>query len=393
MTWAKTFLQPDARPGMLMLLAAIFALIGANTPFSPLYDALKETPVSVRVGDLLVDKPLLLWINDGLMALFFFLVGLEIKRETLTGGLSSFSRAALPGAAALGGMAAPALVYVAFNLSDPVRVSGWAIPAATDIAFALGVLALLGNRIPPALRILLLGVAIYDDLGAILVIAFFYTADLSVESLAIAAAGVVGLFVLNRCKVRPIVPYAVIGIVIWVAVLKSGVHATLAGFLIALFIPLRLPDGARPLERLEHGLHPWVAYFVIPVFAFANAGVALIGVDPSTAFGPVTVGIALGLFVGKQVGVMAFAWGAVRLGICRLPDGVTWLHLYGVALLTGIGFTMSLFIGSLAFEDPAYIAPVRIGVLLGSMPSAIAGVGVLVGPSALHVQHSNLNLV
>jgi NhaA family Na+:H+ antiporter len=378
MTWAKTFLQPDARPGMLMLLAAILALVAANTPFSPFYDALKETPVTIRIGDLLIDKPLLLWINDGLMALFFFLVGLEIKRETMSGELSSLSKAALPAAAAMGGMVVPALVYLAFNWSNPVQAAGWAIPAATDIAFALGVLALLGNRIPPPLRILLLGLAIYDDLGAILVIAFFYTADLAVESLALGAAGLMVLLLLNRLRVRSIVPYALVGAIIWVAVLKSGVHATLAGFLIALFIPLRLPDGATPLKKLEHDLHPSVAYFVIPIFAFVNAGVTLTDVDSAAAFGPVTIGIALGLFIGKQIGVMAFAWGAVRLGLCRLPQGVTWLHVYGVALLSGIGFTMSLFIGSLAFDDAAYVAPIRIGVLVGSILSAIAGVAVLV---------------
>ena len=377
MTWAKSFLQPDARPGMLMLLAALLALVAANTPVSPLYDALKETPVSVRVGSLLIDKPLLLWINDGLMALFFFLVGLEIKRETVAGELSTPSKAALPAAAAVGGMFVPALVYAVLNWGDPLRITGWAIPAATDIAFALGVLALLGSRVPPALRILLLGVAIYDDLGAILVIAFFYTADLAVESLLVGAVGLATLLVFNRLRVRAAVPYLLVGAVIWVAVLKSGVHATLAGFLIALFIPMTAKDGSRPLERLEHGLHPWVAYFVIPVFAFANAGVALVGVDSEAAFGTVTLGIALGLFAGKQIGVMAFAWAAVRIGLCRLPTGVTWLHLYGVALLTGIGFTMSLFIGSLAFTDDAFVAPIRIGVLMGSTLSAVVGVAVL----------------
>lgn len=377
MRWAKTFLQPDTRPGILMLLAAILALLAANSPLSPLYDTIKDTPVSIKIGTFGIDKPLLLWINDGLMALFFFLVGLEIKRESITGELNSPSKAALPLAAAIGGMAAPALIYVAFNYDSPVRLNGWAIPAATDIAFALGILALLGNRIAPALRVFLLGVAIYDDLGAILVIALFYTENLSVNSLMFAAIGIAALFALNRLRVSKTAPYAILGLIIWAAVLKSGVHATLAGFLIALFIPIRMPDGSSPLKNLEHGLHPWVAYLVIPVFAFANAGVALTGIDLGTAFGPVTLGIAFGLFFGKQIGVMAMAWLAVKIRICKLPPGVTWLQLYGVGMLTGIGFTMSLFIGGLAFDDQTYSAPLRIGVLLGSTLSAIAGVIVL----------------
>lgn len=377
MRWAKTFLQPDTRPGMLMLLAAILALLAANSPLSPLYDTLKGTPVTIRIGAFEIDKPLLLWINDGLMALFFFLVGLEIKRETLTGELNTLAKAALPATAAIGGMIAPALVYVAFNYDSPERLNGWAIPAATDIAFALGILALLGNRIAPALRVFLLGVAIYDDLGAILVIALFYTENLSVNSLIFAGIGIVALVVLNRMRVGKLVPYAIVGVIVWAAVLKSGVHATLAGFLIGLFIPIRMPDGSSPLKRLEHELHPWVAYLVIPAFAFTNAGVALTGIDLGTAFGPVTLGIAFGLFFGKQIGVMAFAWLAVRLGLCRLPSGVTWLQMYGVAMLTGIGFTMSLFIGGLAFDDQSLSAPLRIGVLLGSTLSAIAGIVVL----------------
>ncbi len=377
MRWAKTFLQPDTRPGMLMLLAAILALLAANSPLSPLYDAIKGTPVSIRIGAFVIDKPLLLWINDGLMALFFFLVGLEIKRESISGELNSPSKAALPLAAALGGMLAPALVYVAFNYQNPEQLNGWAIPAATDIAFALGILALLGNRIAPTLRVFLLGVAIYDDLGAILVIALFYTENLSVSSLLFAGIGMAVLLLLNRLKVGKLTPYAVVGLIIWAAVLKSGVHATLAGFLIALFIPIRMPDKSSPLKKLEHELHPWVAYMVVPVFAFTNAGVALTGIDLATAFGPVTLGIAFGLFFGKQIGVMALAWLAVQLRLCRLPSGVTWLQLYGVAMLTGIGFTMSLFIGGLAFEDQTYSAPVRIGVLLGSTLSAVGGLTVL----------------
>jgi len=377
MRWAKTFMQPDTRPGMLMLLAAVLALLAANSPLSPFYDAIKGTPVSIKIGAFAIDKPLLLWINDGLMAMFFFLVGLEIKRESILGELNSPSKAALPLAAALGGMIAPALVYVAFNYDSPERLNGWAIPAATDIAFALGILALLGNRIAPALRVFLLGVAIYDDLGAILVIALFYTENLSINSLLFAGIGMAVLLLLNRLQISKLTPYAIVGIIIWAAVLKSGVHATLAGFLIALFIPIRMPDNSSPLKKLEHELHPWVAYMVVPVFAFANAGVALTGIDLGTAFGPVTLGIAFGLFFGKQIGVMAFAWLAVKLRLCRLPYGVTWLQLYGVAMLTGIGFTMSLFIGGLAFDDQTYSAPLRIGVLLGSTMSAVGGLVVL----------------
>lgn len=377
MKWALSFLQPDTRPGILMLLAAITALVAANTPLSPLYDTLKGTLVAVSVGEMQIRKPLLLWINDGLMALFFFLVALEIKRETLRGSLSSLSQASLPLAGALGGMVIPALIYALLNADSPERFNGWAIPAATDIAFALGVLALIGNRIPSSLRVILLGIAIYDDLGAILVIALFYTDNLATDALVFAAAGMGALFLLNRLKVRQIVPYVLVGTIIWVAVLKSGIHATLAGFLVGLFVPLTIPGHASPLERAEHGLHPWVVYFVVPVFAFANAGVALIGIDSATAFGPVTLGIVLGLAIGKPVGVYSMVWLAVRLGLCRLPDGVNWRHILGVSMLTGIGFTMSLFIGELAFEGADFSAPIRIGVLLGSALSAIAGTAVL----------------
>jgi NhaA family Na+:H+ antiporter len=372
-------LQHEAAGGILLMIAAASALALDNSPFFWLYDAILETPVAVKIGALAIDKPLLLWVNDGLMAVFFFLVGLEIKRELLEGQLSSWHRAALPAFAALGGMIVPALIYVAFNIGDPVALNGWAIPAATDIAFALGVLALVGSRIPSGLKILLLALAIIDDLGAIVIIALFYTADLSLFSLSIAAACVVVLVGLNFAGVRRITPYVLVGVVMWVCVLKSGIHATLAGVIIALAIPLRVPEGseASPLLRLEHGLAPWVGFFVMPVFAFANAGVSLHGFSIADLLAPVPLGIALGLFAGKQIGVFGFAWLATRSGICRLPDGVGWMQIYGMALLAGIGFTMSLFIGTLAFPDTSQAAAVRLGVLAGSTLSALAGFAVL----------------
>ncbi len=374
-----SLLHHEATGGVLLMAAAAAALLLDNSPLNWLYDAFLSTPVVVQIGALAIDKPLLLWINDGLMAVFFFLVGLEIKRELLQGQLSSWNQASLPLFAALGGMIAPALIYVAFNLGDPTALNGWAIPAATDIAFALGVLALLGSRVPVALKIFLLALAIIDDLGAIVIIALFYTADLSIVSLVIAAICLAILLALNLSGVRRIAPYILVGLVMWVCVLKSGVHATLAGVIVALTIPLRVPDSDKqaPLLRLEHGLHPWVAFFVMPVFAFANAGVSLSDLSFSDLFAPIPLGIALGLFFGKQLGVFGFAWLAARAGICRLPEGTTWLQIYGIALLAGIGFTMSLFIGTLAFADPAHAAAVRLGVLSGSTLSALAGYMVL----------------
>ncbi len=372
-------LHHDAAAGVLLMLAAAVALLLDNSPLAWLYDAILSTPVAVQVGALSIDKPLLLWINDGLMAVFFFLVGLEIKRELLDGRLSSWNQAALPAAAAVGGMVVPALIYAAFNYDDPMALNGWAIPAATDIAFTLGVLALLGSRVPTALKVFLLALAIIDDLGAIIIIAVFYTADLSLASLAIAAICTAVLLGFNFAGVRRIAPYILVGIVMWVCVLKSGVHATLAGVVIALTVPLRVPPtaGESPLHRLEHGLHPWVAFFVMPAFAFANAGVHLGGLSLADLLAPIPLGIALGLFAGKQVGVLGFTWVATRVGICRLPDGVSWVQIYGAALLAGIGFTMSLFIGALAFSDPEHASAVRIGVLTGSTLSAIFGYAVL----------------
>lgn len=375
----KEFLKLEAAGGILLVIAAAIALLWANTPLGGAYEGLLATPVEVRVGPLQLAKPLLLWINDGLMAVFFLLVGLEIKRELLVGELSSPRRAALPAIAALGGMAVPAGVYLLFAGGDPEALRGWAIPAATDIAFALGVLALLGTRAPASLKVFLLALAIIDDLGAILIIAFFYTADLSLLSLGLAAAGVVGLVLLNVFGVTRIAAYVLVGLFLWVCVLKSGVHATLAGVAIGLAVPLRIPDAAghAPLERLEHALHPWVAFGVLPVFAFANAGVPLAGIGLETIAGPVPLGIAAGLFLGKQVGVFGASWLAIRSGLCGRLPGASAGQLYGVAVLTGIGFTMSLFIGMLAFPGIERAAEVRIGVLGGSLLSAVVGWAIL----------------
>jgi len=371
--FVREFLRIEASGGILLCIAAALALLWANSPAGPLYLGLLEVPVAVLAGPLAIDKPLLLWINDGLMAIFFLLVGLEIKREVVSGELSSPSKAALPAIAALGGMAAPAAVYVALNWGDPATLRGWAIPAATDIAFAVGVLSLLGRRVPISLKIFLLALAILDDLGAIVIIAFFYTDDLSVGSLLLGAGGLAALVALNRAGVRRNAPYVLVGVFIWVCVLKSGVHATLAGVTLAFAIPLRCEGGESPLQRLERMLHPWVVYGILPIFAFANAGVSLAGVSLANLLQPVPLGIALGLFFGKQIGVMGAAFVAVRLGWARLPAGANWRQFYGVAMLTGIGFTMSLFIGTLAFPDPSYGAAIRLGVLGGSILSAIAG--------------------
>lgn len=376
---AQAFFQHEAAGGLILMAAAACAMLMENSPVSWLYDALLSTPVAVQIGVLEINKPLLLWINDGLMAIFFFLVGLEIKREIVEGRLSNFDQAALPVIAAVGGMAGPAAVYVAFNYGDPVALGGWAIPAATDIAFALGILALLGSRVPVSLKVFLLALAIIDDLGAIIIIALFYTSELSVSSLGIAVAGVAVLAWLNWRGVNRLAPYLAVGTVIWVCVLKSGVHATLAGVIIALFVPLSggSEDEESLLKRTEHGLAPWVVFGVMPVFAFANAGVDLRGMSLDILFAGIPLGIAAGLFFGKQIGIMSFVWLSVKAGIARLPSGVTWGQIYGVSLLAGIGFTMSLFIGTLAFSDPANSAAVRLGVLSGSLVAGLSGYIVL----------------
>ncbi|KCZ53360.1 hypothetical protein HY29_03825 [Hyphomonas beringensis] len=375
----QDFLKLESAAGLILMLAAALAIAANNTFFSHWYGGLLSTPMAIQVSTLEIAKPLLLWINDGLMAVFFLLVGLEIKREVLEGELSSFDKAVLPMLAAIGGMVGPALIYVALNATDPVSIRGWAIPAATDIAFALGILALLGTRAPVALKIFLLAIAIIDDLGAILIIAMFYTEQLSVQALGLAGLGFAGLVIMNRMGVKRIAPYILVGLFIWVCVLKSGVHATLAGVLTALAIPIlpRKETGQSPLHKLEHGLHPWVAYMILPVFAFANAGVDLRGISLDALTGPVPLGIALGLFLGKQLGVFGLTFAAVKSGIARLPSGVSWLQVYGVACLTGVGFTMSLFIGGLAFSSAAELDQVRLGVLMGSIASGLLGYAVL----------------
>jgi NhaA family Na+:H+ antiporter len=372
----REFFKLESAGSVLLLIAAFLAMLIANSPLSPFYDSLLNIPLEVRAGDFEIAKPLLLWINDGLMALFFLLVGLELKREVLEGELSKPSQIVLPAIGALGGMSIPALIYVFFNRNDPVALNGWAIPAATDIAFALGILASLGKRVPASLKIFLLTLAIFDDLGAILIIAIFYTSDLSLFSLLLAAAFVLALFALNRRGVRSIAAYILIGIALWVAVLKSGVHATLAGVLLALFIPHRAKaDKPSLLKRLEHDLHPAVAFGILPIFAFANAGLPLAGLTLGTFLSPISLGLILGLFLGNQIGIFGFTWLAIKLGWARLPKSVRWIHMYGISFVCGIGFTMSLFISSLAFEHSGtdYGSIVRLGILTGSLLSALCG--------------------
>ncbi len=376
---ALAFVHHEAAGGVMLLLAALAALIASNSPAAWLYDWFLDVPIGVHVGPLAVDKPLLLWINDGLMAVFFLLVGLEIKRELLRWELSTFGQAVLPALAAAGGMAVPAIIYVAINAGDPAALKGWAIPTATDIAFSMGVLALLGSRIPASLKVFLLALAIIDDLGAVVIIALFYTGQLSPTSLLAAAAGVVALWMLNVCGVSRPAPYVLAGIFIWVCVLKSGVHATLAGAVVALAIPLRSADPEQPslLEQLEESLHPWVAFGVLPLFAFANAGVSLQGLSLAKLLEPIGLGIAAGLFPGKMIGILGATWIVVASGLAQKPAGATWVQITGLAMLGGIGFTMSLFIGMLAFPDPAHAAQLRLGVLAGSVMSAVAGYLVL----------------
>ncbi len=374
------FFQLEAAGGLLLIAAAALALIINNSPLSWLYNAFLETPVEARIGALHIAKPLLLWINDGLMALFFLVIGLEVKREVLEGHLSKPSQIVLPGAAAIGGMVVPALIYVALNTGNAEALNGWAIPMATDIAFALGVLALLGKRVPVSLKLFLMTLAIIDDLGAIIVIALVYSGELSQLSLILAAVSIIALIAMNRSGVSRLAPYLLVGLVLWICVLKSGVHATLAGVVLAFCIPLRTSSKASPLLTLEHGLHPWVAYGILPLFAFANAGVSLAGVTMESFNHPVPLGIAAGLLLGKTLGVFGLTWLAVKTRMASLPKEANWGHVLGVSILCGIGFTMSLFVGSLAFEPgvSAYAGEDRMGILTGSILSAIIGYGVMV---------------
>lgn len=383
----KEFLRLESAAGLVLVVAAVFAFVLSNSGLAPYYDSLLDLPVSVHVGALGIAKPLLLCINDGLMAIFFLLVGLEFKREVYEGELSSGAQIALPLGAAIGGMAVPAAVFVAMNAGDPTGLRGWAIPSATDIAFTLAVAALLGSRVPVAIKVFLTAVAIIDDVGAVVIIAIFYTADLSVTSLALAGAGLIALLVLNLAGVTRRAPYILVGVFVWVCVLKSGVHATLAGVALGLAIPLRTKGGdveASPLRQLEHTLHPWAAFAIVPIFGFANAGVAFSGIGLADVVAPIPLGIALGLFLGKPLGVLAGSWLVIRAGIARRPDDVSWPMLVGAATLCGIGFTMSLFIGTLAYEHAVtppgaldFSAATRLGVLLGSLMSALVGLTLL----------------
>jgi NhaA family Na+:H+ antiporter len=376
----RDFLRLETASGIILVGSAVAAMIVANSPLSGLYASLIDLPVEIRIGTFEIAKPLLLWINDGLMAVFFLLIGLELKRELLEGQLSDRSQIALPALGAFGGMLVPALIYLWINHGDPIAIQGWAIPAATDIAFALAIIALLGNRVPMSLRIFLVSVAIFDDIGAIAIIALFYTSDLSLLALPVALICIPALIFLNRRGVLEIAPYLLIGLVMWVAVLKSGVHATLAGVILAFFIPIRNSDKERsPLHELEHDLHTAVAFGVLPIFAFANAGISLTGVSWDYLMHPVPLGILAGLFVGKQVGVFAFCWLGIKAGIARLPEDLSYVHLYGTALLCGVGFTMSLFIGSLAFESTGVnkLFDERLGIIAGSLLSGAGGYLVL----------------
>jgi NhaA family Na+:H+ antiporter len=375
------FFKLETAGGILLMVAAALAMICANTSLKEYYDLFLNTPVSVQIGALIVGKPLLLWINDGFMAVFFLLVGLELKRELLEGELSDKRNIILPGVGAIGGMLAPALIYFYFNQNDPVAVKGWAIPAATDIAFALGVLALLGSRVPISIKIFLTSLAIFDDIGAILIIAFFYTANISTTALLIVACCLPVLAFLNWRNVESRSLYIVVGIVMWIATLKSGVHATLAGVVLAMFIPMKSktnPDYS-PLKTTEHDLHSVVAFVILPVFAFANAGINFSGVGMEQLTHDVPVGIAAGLFIGKQVGVFGLCWLAIKVGLTKLPQGMSWGGLYGTAALCGIGFTMSLFVGSLAFEETGVnlMFDERLGIVIGSLLSGIVGYLVL----------------
>ncbi|WP_353411438.1 Na+/H+ antiporter NhaA [Arenicella sp. 4NH20-0111] len=371
------FLKLESASGIILMAMAVLAMIIANSSGSSYYNLLLDTPVEVKIGNLEIAKPLLLWINDGLMALFFFLVGLELKRELVEGELSNPKNIVLPAIGAIGGMAFPAMIYLYFNHSDPVSAAGWAIPAATDIAFALGVLSLLGSRVPVSLKVFLTSLAIFDDIGAIVIIAIFYTSKLSLTSLMFAAACLPILYVLNRKGVDSRSPYMFIGLLMWVSMLKSGVHATLAGVLLALFIPIHPKGENQPslLKTWEHDLHFLVAFIVLPVFAFANAGIDLRGVSSDVLFHDVPVGVALGLIIGKQVGIFGLCGLAIKLGLTAFPKGINWGTLYGVSALCGIGFTMSLFVGSLAFEETEVnlLFDERLGIIVGSLISGVIG--------------------
>lgn len=374
----EEFIRKESSSGIVLIGVTFLALILQNSFLTDFYTTFLHIPLQVSIGHFGIAKPLLLWVNDGLMAIFFFLVGLEVKREVLEGELSSRTQIVLPLIAALGGMLVPGLIFTFFNHSNSFTMQGWAIPTATDIAFALGILSLLGSRVPVSLKIFLMALAIIDDLGAIVIIALFYTSDLSLFSIIVAFSALVVLVIMNQLNVTKKAAYILVGMVLWVSVLKSGVHATIAGVVLAFCIPLYSSSKEKGhfsmLKEMEHDLHYWVAFFILPLFAFVNAGVDLKGLSASALFSDVSLGIALGLFLGKQIGVFMFSFFAIKLGIASLPTGSTFKQLYGVAILTGIGFTMSLFINTLAYNDTAQFYYVdKLAILVGSFLSGIVG--------------------
>ena len=371
----RKFFQLKTAAGILLLLAAIAAIVVENSFLSDSYSKLLHSSISLKISNFTIDKDLHHWINDGLMAIFFLLVGLEIKRELIQGHLSTRQQFSLPAVAAIGGITDPAIIYISLNFGNDVTTNGWAIPTATDIAFALGVVTLLGDRVPISLKVTLVAIAIIDDLMAIIIIATFYTSDLSIYYLLLAAVATFILFLLNNRQINKLFPYIIVGILLWMFVLKSGIHASLAGVLLAQFIPLNSKDNSShsPLQNLEHSIAPWVNFIILPIFAFANAGVSFSGMKLNLLWDPVTLGIILGLFFGKQIGVMLFTYVGSLLKVCKLPSDISWAQYYGLSLVTGIGFTMSLFIGSLAFTDPEYQTSVRLGVLIASLLAGILG--------------------
>ena len=377
----EKYIQQESFAGILLVITAFLAILVANSPLNIYYQMLIDTPVAIQVGQLEINKPLLLWVNDGLMAVFFFLIGLELKREFIEGELSERKNIVLPASGAVGGMLAPALIYVWLNYDDPIALQGWAIPAATDIAFALGILSLLGSKVPISLKVFLTSLAIFDDVGAILIIAFFYTSNISITALSIAAITCTMLFILNRKNIVDKSIYIALGIVMWVAMLKSGVHATLAGIILAMFIPISSNSNNEisPLKSLEQDLHSAVVFIILPVFAFCNAGINFTDFGLNQVLHDIPSGIALGLFFGNQIGIFTMCWLAVKFRLAELPKDISWISLYGVAALCGVGFTMSLFIGSLAFEETGanFLIDERIGILIGSIASGIFGYVIL----------------
>ena len=371
----RKFFRLKSAAGIFLLLAAIAAIVVENSFLSDSYSKLLHSSISFKISNFAIDKDLHHWINDGLMAIFFLLVGLEIKRELIQGHLSTRQQFSLPAVAAIGGITVPAIIYISLNFGNDVTTNGWAIPTATDIAFALGVVTLLGDRVPISLKVTLVAIAIIDDLMAIIIIATFYTSDVSIYYLLLAAVATSVLFLLNKKQIKKLSPYVILGILLWMFVLKSGIHASLAGVLLAQFIPLNSKDSSShsPLQNLEHSIAPWVNFSILPIFAFANAGVSFSGMKLNLLWDPVTLGIILGLFFGKQIGVMLFTYVGSLLKVCKLPSDISWAQYYGLSLVTGIGFTMSLFIGSLAFTDPEYQTSVRLGVLIASLLAGILG--------------------